>query len=196
MHLLILESPQNHRRPNNPERPIVSSWASPTTQISRFVDYYPRQRVQASPSHIQDTTHFNHINQINQNHLPFVNKFILVIADATSLYTNILHNEGVRVCTEALEYTRTNLSPPTHQLIRLLELMSLTLNNFYFNGNHFLQIKGTALSHQLSTLYAVSTRREGMEECTPPPPPIFELLWRSTALQECKVVEFRGRHIL
>ncbi|KAJ8032134.1 hypothetical protein HOLleu_25570 [Holothuria leucospilota] len=40
--------PKTHK-PNNPGRPIVSGCACPTTQISKFVDYFLRPLVQALP---------------------------------------------------------------------------------------------------------------------------------------------------
>ena len=74
------------------------------------------------------------------------------LADVTSLYTNIPHNEGLSACQTALN-TCAHQSPPTQDLIRLLDLI-LTLNDFQFNGNHYLQTKGTAMGTPVATSYA------------------------------------------
>ena len=73
-------------------------------------------------------------------------------ADVSSLYTNNPHNEGIQACNNALN-TRPDPTPPTNQLIRLLELV-LTLNNFQFNGQDYLQIEGTAMGTPVAPSYA------------------------------------------
>ncbi|XP_063960282.1 uncharacterized protein LOC135155276 [Lytechinus pictus] len=77
---------------------------------------------------------------------------ILVTADVKSLYTNIPHNEGIQACKNTLN-SRQRLHPPTDQLIRLLELV-LTLNNFKFQEQHYIQIQGTAMGTPLAPSYA------------------------------------------
>ncbi|XP_071478870.1 uncharacterized protein [Diadema antillarum] len=144
--------PKIHK-PNNPGRPIVSGCACPTVQISRFLDFHLRPLVEKLPSHLKDTTDFlNHINDLNLTQNPLPPESILVTADVTSLYTNIPHNEGIKACRNALN-ARMNPSPPTDQLIRLLELV-LTLNNFQFNGKNYLQIEGTAMGTPVAPSYA------------------------------------------
>ncbi|XP_071497146.1 uncharacterized protein [Diadema antillarum] len=144
--------PKIHKQ-NNPGRPIVSGCSCPTVEISRFLDFHLRPLAQRLPSYLKDTTHFlNHILDINTHHTPFSSRTLLVTADVTSLYTNIPHQEGMQACKEALN-TRTNTHPPTDQLLRLLHLV-LTLNNFSFNGEHYLQIQGTAMGTPVAPTYA------------------------------------------
>ena len=60
--------------------------------------------------------------------------------DVKSLYTVIPHRDGL----EALKFflnKRTLLEPSTSTLIRLAELV-LTLNNFSFDGEHYIWYTG------------------------------------------------------
>ena len=94
--------------------------------------------------HINDTTDFiKHIDFLNSTLRPLSFESLLVSADVSSLYTNINHTDGLGACRAALDL-RSVKEPPTEQLIRLLELV-LTINNFEFDGTHYLQIRGTAM---------------------------------------------------
>ena len=66
-----------------------------------------------------------------------------VSLDATSLYTNTPHEDGIRACKEAWE-ERPVKDPPTETLVKLLTLI-LKCNNFEFKGKHYLQVQGTAM---------------------------------------------------
>jgi hypothetical protein len=77
---------------------------------------------------------------------------VLVSLDVTSLYTNIPHEDGINACREAWD-TRTVKDPPTDALVKLLTLI-LKCNNFEFNGQHFLQIQGTAMGTKMAPSYA------------------------------------------
>ena len=72
--------------------------------------------------------------------------------DVTSLYTNIPHNDGIEACREAWDQ-RAVKEPPTECLVQLLTLV-LKHNNFTFNGEHFLQINGTAMGTKMAPSYA------------------------------------------
>jgi hypothetical protein len=75
---------------NNPGRSIVSANGHPTEKITEFVDFRLRPHVEALPSHLKDTTDY-HLNMESMNPLPY----ILFSMDVMSLYTNVLHNDGV-----------------------------------------------------------------------------------------------------
>ena len=77
---------------------------------------------------------------------------ILVSMDVTSLYTSIPHNDGIEACREAWD-KRVVKEPPTEFLVQLLTLV-LKHSNFTFNGEHFLQINGTAMGTKLAHSYA------------------------------------------
>jgi hypothetical protein len=68
--------------------------------------------------------------------------------DATSLYTNIPHGDGIAACRKIWEQ-RTVQEPPTECLVQMLTLV-LKSNNFTFDGNHYLQINGTAIGTNMA----------------------------------------------
>ena len=79
----------------------------------------------------------------------------LVSIDVSSLYTNIPHLDGLEAATNAL------LDHPDQDPIRLpvqvlRELMSIVLKNniFEFNGDHYLQLQGTAMGTKMAPSYA------------------------------------------
>ena len=77
---------------------------------------------------------------------------LLVILDVRSLYTNIPHIEGIEACRELLN-TRSVQEPPTEDIVKLITLI-LTKNNFSFNYEHYLQLKGMAMDTCMAPLYA------------------------------------------
>ena len=131
-----------------PGRPIISANGCPTERISAFVDENIKGAVPKLKSHIKDTTDFIHKVEnltLPQNH-------ILVTFDVVSLYTNIPNNEGIKSVAKSL---RKN--PPTHTTSRVvLQLLKevLSKNNFEFNGQHYLQVGGTAMGTKLAPSYA------------------------------------------
>ena len=140
--------PKLHK-PGNPGRPIVSSCGAPTERISEFVDYHLRPLVNQIPSFLKDTTDF--LKKLSTlGRLPPGS--ILVTLDVSSLYTNIPHDEGITACSRALEM-RPSPSPPTTYLARMIHQI-LTLNNFTFNGEHYLQTQGTAMGTRMAPSYA------------------------------------------
>ena len=77
---------------------------------------------------------------------------ILLTLDVSSLYTNIPHAEGIEACELAFEQ-RTTRASPTAFLVRMIEQI-LTMNNFEFNGEHYLQTQGTAMGTRMAPSYA------------------------------------------
>ena len=77
---------------------------------------------------------------------------LLVTLDVSSLYTNIPHNEGINACDHFLR-TRPNNNTPTGTLCDLIRMI-LTMNNFSFNDNHYLQIHGTAMGTKMAPSFA------------------------------------------
>jgi len=71
-----------------------------------------------------------------------------------SLYTNILHSEGLFAASKFMErYRKGPLIPGNHHLLSLLRLV-LTKNNFDFAGKHYLQVGGTAMGTRVAPSYA------------------------------------------
>ena len=133
-----------------PGRPIVSSNDSPTEKISHLVEVILKPLVPKIRSYIKDTTDF--IQKIENIELrPGT---VLVTLDVTSLYTNIPHIEGVKAVSEFLSVHRDSTLLPHNNIIVNLTRMVLTHNNFDFNGEHYLQISGTAMGTRLAPSYA------------------------------------------
>ena len=63
--------------------------------------------------------------------------------DVTSLYTNILHNEGINAATLPFE-ENDSISTSTRVITKFPSLI-FNLNNFTFNNENNLQIKGCSM---------------------------------------------------
>ena len=142
--------PKIHKNKDNPPgRPIVSASSHPTERISEFVDYQLNPLVPKLPSYIKDTTHF--LQKLDS--LPELpNGCLLVTLDVSSLYTNIPHKEGIHACRKALE-SRTNTRLKTESICDLIRMI-LTMNNFEFENNYYLQLHGTAMGTKMAPAYA------------------------------------------
>ena len=73
-------------------RPNVSSYESPTENISQFVDYWLQPHTKLLQSYLKDTNQF--ISKIEQFST-------MVTINVKSLYTNIPHDEGIKACLAA-----------------------------------------------------------------------------------------------
>ena len=116
-----------------------------------YIDHHLKPLVQTTQSFIKDTTHFlNKLEQLGQ--LP--PNAVLVTLDVSSLYTNILHNEGITACRHFLDTRDRNSSTVGTETLCDLIRMILTMNNFTFNDKHYLQIHGTAMGTRMAPSYA------------------------------------------
>ena len=141
--------PKIHKNKDNPPgRPIVSASSHPTECISEFVDYQLNPLVPKLPSYIKDTTHF--LQKLDS--LPELPDSCLVTLDVSSLYTNIPLKEGIHTCRKALE-SGTNTRLKTESICDLIRMI-LTMNNFEFENNHYLQMHGTAMGTKMAPAYA------------------------------------------
>ena len=82
--------PKIHKH-NKPERPILNDMSSITEKIATFIDEHIRPLVPQIPSYVTDTSHILKLLRVHRLH----NDDLLVTTDASSLYTNIPHNEGI-----------------------------------------------------------------------------------------------------
>ena len=85
----------------------------------------------------------------NLGNLP--NNAFLVTLDMSSLHTNNPHNQGIDACRHFLD-TRPNKHIPTETLCDLLRMI-LTMNNFTFNQQLYLQIHGTKMAPSFANLF-------------------------------------------
>ena len=70
----------------------------------------------------------------------------------TSLYTNIPHSDGIKACEEA--WDKMDIKDlPTQTLVKFLTLV-LKCYNFEFNGQHYLQVQGTAMGTKMAPAHA------------------------------------------
>ena len=129
--------------------PIVSSNSHLTERMSHFVDYHLQPLVHELPSFVKDTKDFLN-KRFTIGNLPA--NILLVTLDVSSLYTNIPHNEGINACEHFLR-TSSHNTIPTGTLCHLIRMI-LTMNNFSFNDNHYLQIHGTAMGTKMAPSYA------------------------------------------
>ena len=143
--------PKIHK-PDNSGRPIVSAFSCPTENISAYLDEVMAPFVKNLPTYIKDTNHALRVfNSFSFDKLDARSRFLFTM-DIKSLYTVIPNDGGLEALAHFLDQ-RTNKEPPTHTLTRLAELV-LTLNAFSFNGQHYRQTGGVAMSTKMGPNYA------------------------------------------
>ena len=140
--------PKIHKE-NVPGRPITNAIGCATSTIAEFVNFQLQPLVEKLKSYIKDTTDF-------LNKLSYIKKLpenaILVTMDVTSLYTNIPHKEGINAVARTLEEDST-FTGSARTILKFLSLV-LNLNNFTFNDQNILQIKGCSMGSKCSCPYA------------------------------------------
>ena len=148
--------PKIHKSPESwpvpfkipPGRPIVSDCDSESYNIAEFLDYYLNPLSNRHESYIKDTYDF--IQKVG-NQIVEVNSLIFSM-DVESLYTNIETNRGLEAVKSKMK-KYPDPSRPDSYILQLLHL-SLTKNDFDFNGKCYLQIKGTAMGKKFAPAYA------------------------------------------
>ena len=136
-----------------PGRPVVSANKCPTEKISAFVDIFLRPHLPKTKSYLKDTTHL--LQTLKELPLLKANA-ILCTLDVSSLYTNIPNNEGLKAVADFLSAHRVkgpNPEPTNSSLCKLLEMV-LKMNNFNFDGNHYIQVSGTAMGTRVAPNFA------------------------------------------
>ena len=116
---LKIHKPHDHIPP---PRPLISGSESITENIGKYVEHHIHNEATKHKSYLQDTPHFLRIiDRINRG--PKLNpKTMAVTLDATALYTNIIHEEGLNSLEAALE-KRDNPKLPTTFLVKLMEII-------------------------------------------------------------------------
>lgn len=146
-----------------PGRPIVSDCSSETYYTAEYLDYFLNPLSIIHPSYIKDTYHF--VNLVKELTIP--EDAILFTIDIDSLYTNIDIKEGMQAIKNIFQ-RNPNKHRPDKELLQLLEI-NLMRNDFVFNQDIFLQIKGTAMGKKFAPAYAN----------------IFMAEWEESALKAC-----------
>ena len=107
----------------------MSSVDSATENLSQLVDIWLQPIMRQLPLYVRDSTQF--INVLEG--LTFPSECLLASIDATSLYTNIIHREGIDCAVSAL-YLTYHLDPdqPPPQVIGNMINVILSNNVFEF----------------------------------------------------------------
>ncbi|CAC5381979.1 unnamed protein product [Mytilus coruscus] len=132
------------------EKAIINGQNHPTEKIAEIVENELSENVRSLPTYIKDTTDFlNNLNEIQQ---PLPENAIMFCLDVTKLYPSVPRKETQEASKTALE-NRSNISIPTEDVLKMMDLV-IEINNFSFNGKHFLQTEGTAIGSHLGMNYA------------------------------------------
>lgn len=161
----IHKDPKTWTIPNElpPGRPIVSDCGSESYKTAEFIDYFLNPLSMKHPSYVKDTYHF--INLVKTLKIP--KSSFLFSMDIESLYTNIDIGAGI-TCVKNILKKYPDPDRPDEAILKLLEI-NLQRNDFEFNGEYFLQIKGTAMGKKFAPAYAN----------------IFMANWEQEVLQKC-----------
>lgn len=131
-----------------PGRPIVSDCASETYFTAEYLDHFLNPLSSRHPAYVRDTYHF--IEIVRGLRIP--SEFYFFSMDVDSLYTNIPIAAGI-TCVKNIFEKYPDPTRPDDELLKLLEI-NLTRNDFMFNGEYYLQIKGTAMGKKFAPAYA------------------------------------------
>ena len=131
-----------------PGRPIVSDCGSETYYTAEYLDFYLNPLSIKHPAYVKDTYHF--ISIVKNLQVPLNSYFFSL--DVDSLYTNIDIQSGINAVKKVFE-KYPDPKRPDQELIQLLDI-NLTKNDFVFNGQYYLQIKGTAMGKKFAPSYA------------------------------------------
>ena len=101
------------------------------------------------PSYIKDTTHFLQLLST----ISIQEEDLLVTIDVSSLYTNIIHEEGLQAMQDWM--LQNNISLNRTEFIKKLGNLVLKHNYFEFNGQLFLQQQGTTMGTRMAPNYAI-----------------------------------------
>lgn len=131
-----------------PGRPIVSDCGSETYFTAEYLDVYLNPLSTRHPAYVKDTYHF--VEMVKTLRIPSNSYFFSM--DVNSLYTNIDIQAGLNAVKKMFE-KYPDPRRPDEELLQLLEI-NLTRNDFMFDGQFYLQIKGTAMGKRFAPAYA------------------------------------------
>lgn len=150
-----------------PGRPIVSDCGSETYYTAEYLDFYLNPLSVLHPAYVKDTYHF--IDLVKELRIPPDSHFFSM--DVDNLYTNIPISAGIS-CIKKMFEKHPDPQRPDKELLQLLEI-NLTRNDFMFNDEFYLQIKGTAMGKRFAPAYAniymASWEEEALQKCPKTP---------------------------
>ncbi|KAL8603505.1 hypothetical protein ACOMHN_038646 [Nucella lapillus] len=172
--------PKIHKTMTNPPgRPIVSGVNGPTENVSKIVDDWLQPYNKRLPSYIQDTTDMLcQLDKWNRELAPFPTNTRLVTIDVVGLYNNIPHDEMKEAVAHYLQGPKLGNPPPPDTVLRTMTHV-LENNVFHFEGEHFLQIFGTAMGTPMApTIACLFMGRLETQLLDQSPAPVPRDLWR------------------
>lgn len=121
-----------------PGRPIVSGIGGICENVCTYIDFFLQPLVNQLPSILQDS-----------EHLGLMGDEFLVMCDVESLYTNIMHTQGI------FFLDKQEQDDGMHQSF-FIDLLDYALNHNYFtfNGCFYKQVSGTAMGACCGPSYA------------------------------------------
>ncbi|XP_063810519.1 toll-like receptor 7 [Pseudophryne corroboree] len=141
--------PKIHKNSTSPPgRPIVAGTGCLTSNLSALIDHELQPIVTKNPSHLKDTS--DTIKKLEG--IMWDSETIMVTADVTSLYTIIEHQRGIEATIWFLD--QTGFSEARKSFI--IESMDFILKNnlFFFEGDYYLQKRGTAMGTRFAPSFA------------------------------------------
>lgn len=169
-------------------RPIVSDCSSETYRTTEFLDFYLNPLSTRHPAYVKDTYHFVEILK----NLELPSHFCFFTMDVVNLYTNIDIESGLTAIKKIfLKYPDPRR--PDRELLELLDI-NLRRNDFVFNGQFYLQVKGTAMGKRFAPAYAnifmANWENEVFEKCEKKPLYYFRYLDDIWGIWEGSTEEF------
>ncbi len=125
---------------------------SPTERPSQFCDHFMNALMKLGRSYLIDTNDFL---WKTHNLPPLPQGAYFVVLDVEALYPSIPIQDGVNATKNQLNIYRClrGAKPSNESIIELLEQV-LTKNCFVFNGQHYRQIRGTAMGTKCAPAFA------------------------------------------
>lgn len=170
-----------------PGRPIVSDCGSDTCNTAEYLDFYLGPLSIKHPAYVKDTYHF--VSMVKKLRIP--NEFYFFTMDVENLYTNIPIQAGIAAVQEMFKKF-PDRRRPDEELISLLKI-NLERNDFMFNDQFYLQIKGTAMGKRFAPAYAnifmAQWEEEALSQCNQKPAHYVRYLddiwgiWTGTAME-------------
>ena len=147
-----------------PGRPIVSDCDSESYRVAEYLDFVLNPLSTKHESYIKDTYDF--LDKIKN--ITIEEPCFIFTMDVDSLYTNIDTERGLQAVVRILGKF-PDPRRPDKEILELLQI-SLDRNDFEFDGEYYLQIKGTAMGKKFAPAYAN----------------IYMADWEETVLPKCK----------
>ena len=149
----IKESPHEYVEVAQPKdlrmQPIVAGPSSVTSKLSNYLDVLLKPLLRNVKSYIRET-----VDVLNNLPEQLEDNVILATFDISSMYTNIDNDLGIEAIKYWLERDPEAIPNriPKEFIIKGLKLV-LQTNTFFFDGKHYLQIRGMAMGQKVAPTY-------------------------------------------